>query len=174
MRDASLVCPPGIEGIVVDVKIFSRKGVEKDDRARQIEDDELFRMEKDLKDEIRILQDERDKRILDLLDGKTSQVDLLNAKGDKVIKKGQELTREALGKLRHSDILKLRVKGRDDEDVEGELSEIVDKTERQIEVLKALFADRSAWTVVQAPRERSIGRGDRVGAEAAIFAADRS
>ncbi len=91
VRDASLVCPPGIEGIVVDVKIFSRKGVEKDDRARQIEDDELFRMEKDLKDEIRILQDERDKRILDLLDGKTSQVDLLNAKGDKVIKKGQKL-----------------------------------------------------------------------------------
>ncbi len=71
VRDASLVCPPGIEGIVVDVKIFSRKGVEKDDRAKQIEDAELFMMEKNLKDEIRILQDERDKRIEDLLDGKT-------------------------------------------------------------------------------------------------------
>jgi len=44
---------------VVDVKIFSRKGVEKDDRARQIEEAELFMMEKNLKDEIRILQDER-------------------------------------------------------------------------------------------------------------------
>ena len=111
VRDASLVCPPGIEGIVVDVKIFSRKGVEKDDRAKQIEDDELFRMEKDLKDEIRILQDERDKRIHDLLDGKTAQADLLNARGEKVVKKGQKLEREILEKLRHSDILKLRVKG---------------------------------------------------------------
>jgi len=144
VRDASLVCPPGIEGIVVDVKIFSRKGVEKDERARQIEDAELFMMEKNLKDEVRILQDERDKRIEDLLEGKTATGDLVNIRGEKVVKKGQELTREALGKLRHSDILKLRVKGRDDEDVEGELSEIVDKTERQIEVLKALFAEKES------------------------------
>jgi DNA-directed RNA polymerase subunit beta len=144
VRDASLVCPPGIEGIVVDVKIFSRKGVEKDDRARQIEDDELFRMEKDLKDEVRILQDERDKRILDLLDGMTSQVDLVNARGEKVIKKGQKLERELLEGLRHSDILKLRVSGRHDEDVEEALNEIVDKTERQIEVLKALFAEKES------------------------------
>jgi DNA-directed RNA polymerase subunit beta len=144
VRDASLVCPPGIEGIVVDVKIFSRKGVEKDERARQIEDAELFMMEKNLKDEIRILQDERDKRIEDLLVGKTATADLVNIRGEKTIKKGQELTRDVLEKLRHSDILKLRVKGADDEDVEGELSEVVDKTERQIEVLKALFAEKES------------------------------
>jgi DNA-directed RNA polymerase subunit beta len=144
VRDASLVCPPGIEGIVVDVKIFSRKGVEKDERARQIEDAELFLMEKNLKDEIRILQDERDKRIEDLLHGKTATADLVNIRGEKTIKKGQELTREALQKLRHSDILKLRVKGDDDEDVDGVLAEIVDKTERQIEVLKALFAEKES------------------------------
>src|SRR4029079_14063049 len=65
--DASLVCPPGIEGIVVDVKIFSRKGVEKDERARQIEDAELFLMEKNLKDGDRTLQAERDQRIGALL-----------------------------------------------------------------------------------------------------------
>jgi len=144
VRDASLVCPPGIEGIVVDVKIFSRKGVEKDERARQIEDAELFMMEKNLKDEVRILQDERDKRIEDLLEGKTAVSDLVNVRGDKIVKKGQHLTRDVLEKLRHSDILKLRLKGRDDEDLEAELSEIVDKTERQIEVLKALFAEKES------------------------------
>jgi DNA-directed RNA polymerase subunit beta len=144
VRDASLVCPPGIEGIVVDVKIFSRKGVEKDERARQIEDAELFMMEKNLRDEIRILQDERDKRIEDLLEGKNATADLVNAKGERVIKKGQHLTRDVLQKLRHSDILKLRVKGADDEDMEAELSEIVDKTERQIEVLKALFVEKES------------------------------
>jgi DNA-directed RNA polymerase subunit beta len=144
VRDASLVCPPGIEGIVVDVKIFSRKGVEKDDRAKQIEDAELFMMEKNLKDEIRILQDERDKRIEDLLEGTTSLSDLVNARGDKVVKKGQELERELLQKLRHSDILKLRVKGKRDEDIDAKLEEIVDKTERQIEVLKALFAEKES------------------------------
>ncbi len=140
VRDASLYCPPGIEGIVVDVKIFSRKGVEKDDRARQIEDAELFMMEKNLKDEIRILQDERDKRIENLLEGQSATADLVNVRGDKVVKKGQSLTRDVLEKLRHSDILKLRVTG----DVEEALNEIVDKTERQIEVLKTLFAEKES------------------------------
>mgnify|MGYP006371559367 FL=1 len=83
VRDASLYCPPGIEGIVVDVKIFSRKGVEKDDRARQIEEAELFMMEKNLKDEIRILQDERDKRIENLLEGQPAAADLVNLRGEK-------------------------------------------------------------------------------------------
>jgi DNA-directed RNA polymerase subunit beta len=144
VRDASLVCPPGIEGIVVDVKIFSRKGVEKDERARQIEDAELFMMEKNLKDEIRILQDERDKRIEALLEDKTATADLVNLRGEKLVKKGQKLTQDALQKLRHSDILKLRVQGDDGEDAEGALNEIVDKTERQIEVLKALFAEKES------------------------------
>jgi DNA-directed RNA polymerase subunit beta len=144
VRDASLVCPPGIEGIVVDVKIFSRKGVEKDERARQIEDAELFMMEKNLKDEVRILQDERDKRIEDLLEGKSATSDLINLRGEKIVKKGEKLTREALKRLRHADILKLRLKGDEGDDVEGDLAEIVDRTERQIEVLKALFAEKES------------------------------
>src|SRR5215218_407316 len=51
VRDASLICPPGIEGIIVGVKIFSRKGIEKDDRAKAIEQEELDMMEKNLQDE---------------------------------------------------------------------------------------------------------------------------
>ncbi|HET9217192.1 MAG TPA: DNA-directed RNA polymerase subunit beta, partial [Terriglobia bacterium] len=64
VRDASLICPPGIEGIVVDVKIFSRKGAEKDERAMLIEGMEISRLEANLRDEIRILTDERNKRLL--------------------------------------------------------------------------------------------------------------
>src|SRR5215468_6902021 len=143
VRDASLICPPGIEGIIVGVKIFSRKGVEKDERARQIEDAELFMMEKNLKDEVRILQDERDKRIEELLDGKTVTADLVNVRGEKVVKKGQKLTRDVLQKLRHSDILKLRVED-DDAEMEEALNDTVDKTERQIEVLKTLFAEKES------------------------------
>jgi len=152
VRDASLYCPPGIEGIVVDVKIFSRKGVEKDDRAKQIEDQELFMMEKNLKDEVRILQDERDKRIEDLLDGALATADLVNSRGDKIVKKGQKLNAEALRKLRHSEILRLRVKSPDGDDLDGALEELVDKTERQIEVLKALFQEK----------ENRLKRGDEL------------
>ena len=74
VRDASLICPPGIEGIIVGVKIFSRKGIEKDDRAKAIEQDELDMMEKNLQDEIRILHDEVKKRVIQMLQGQSSRV----------------------------------------------------------------------------------------------------
>src|SRR5512147_1641154 len=67
VKDASLKVPPGIEGTIVDVKIFSRKGSEKDLRQQEIEDQEIARLEKNTRDEIRILTEERNKKINDLL-----------------------------------------------------------------------------------------------------------
>ena len=67
VRDASLKCPPGIEGTVVDVKIFSRKGIEKDLRALSIEQDQIAKIEKNSRDEIRIIREEANKKIRDLL-----------------------------------------------------------------------------------------------------------
>ena len=69
VRDASLKCPPGIEGTVVDVKIFSRKGIDKDLRALSIEQDQIAKIEKNSKDEIRIIREEANKKIRDLLVG---------------------------------------------------------------------------------------------------------
>ena len=81
VRDASLICPPGIEGIIVGVKIFSRKGIEKDDRAKAIEQEELDMMEKNLQDEIRILHDEVKKRVVGMLQGQESRADLYDEHG---------------------------------------------------------------------------------------------
>src|SRR5438874_303248 len=80
VRDASLYCPPGIEGTIVDVKIFTRKGGEKDERHKAIEATQVFKLEKNLADEIRILTDERLKRLTDLLGGKVLQADLHDEK----------------------------------------------------------------------------------------------
>ena len=54
---------------MIDVKIFSRKGVEKDERAQEIEAAEVARLEKNIKDQARILTEERNKKITDLLVG---------------------------------------------------------------------------------------------------------
>ena len=70
VKDASLYCPPGIEGTIVDCKIFSRKGQEKDERSRNIEESQIQRLQRNLLDEIRILTDERSKRLAALLEGK--------------------------------------------------------------------------------------------------------
>src|SRR5678810_584140 len=64
VRDASLICPPGIEGIIVDVKIFSRKGIDKDLRALAIEQDQIAKIEKNSRDEIRIIREEANKNCL--------------------------------------------------------------------------------------------------------------
>ena len=97
VRDASLICPPGIEGIIVGVKIFSRKGIEKDDRAKAIEQDELDMMEKNLQDEVRILHDETKKRVVNMLQGQILRADLFDEFGrERLLKKGDQLTIEAM------------------------------------------------------------------------------
>ena len=94
MRDASLICPPGIEGIIVGVKIFSRKGIEKDDRAKAIEQEELDMMEKNLQDEIRILHDEVKKRVIMMLKGQELRSDLFDEYGrERLLKKGTDAHR---------------------------------------------------------------------------------
>ena len=83
VRDASLKCPPGIEGTVVDVKIFSRKGIEKDLRALSIEQDQIAKIEKNSKDEIRIIREEANKKIRDLLAGKVSTEEMNDREGER-------------------------------------------------------------------------------------------
>jgi DNA-directed RNA polymerase subunit beta len=80
VKDASLVSPPGIDGTVVDVQVFTRKGQEKDQRSLAIEQDEEDRLRRDLEDEIRILREQRDERIYELLEGRKLSADLTSNK----------------------------------------------------------------------------------------------
>src|SRR5215467_9186532 len=76
VRDTSLIVPPGIEGTVVGVRVFSRRGAEKDERARAIEEEDVARIEKDFYDEIKIVEEERDKKLRSLLVGQSAAVDI--------------------------------------------------------------------------------------------------
>src|SRR2546426_469414 len=141
VRDASLICPPGIEGIVVDVKIFSRKGAEKDERAKMIENMEISRLEKNLRDEIRILTDERNKRLMALLGGKVVSNELVHERtGRKIVAKGTEITPEVLENLSLRELLKLKFK--DAGSPHDEIQEIEEMTTRQIDVLRKIHEER--------------------------------
>ena len=142
VRDASLVCPPGIEGIIVGVKIFSRKGIEKDDRAKAIENDELEMMEKNLQDEIRILHDEVKKRVIAMLKGQESRADLYDEHGrERLLKKGTPLTEDVLQGLPYEAIVRLKVNA-DDPRLEEDLRELEERTERQVEVIRNQFEEK--------------------------------
>src|SRR4051812_49420738 len=142
VRDASLICPPGIEGIIVGVKIFSRKGIEKDDRAKAIEQEELDMMEKNLQDEIRILHDEVKKRVVGMLQSQESRADLYDEHGrERLLKKGTQLTADVLQGLPYEAIVRLKVQT-DDPRLEEDLRELEERTERQVEVIRQQFEEK--------------------------------
>jgi DNA-directed RNA polymerase subunit beta len=69
VKDTSLRVPPGIEGVVTDARVFSRKGVEKDDRSRSIEDEAVAKLQKDQADEIAIITQTYRQKLKDLVLG---------------------------------------------------------------------------------------------------------
>src|SRR5215468_5807532 len=142
VRDASLYCPPGIEGTIVDVKIFTRKGGEKDERHKAIEASQVFKLEKNLADEIRILTDERLKRLTDLLGGKVLQADLHDEKTNKrLLNKGTELTRDLIEKISTRNLKRLKLNERDPLLIE-KIEEVEEMTSRQIDVLRKITEER--------------------------------
>src|SRR5881396_2658586 len=142
VRDASLYCPPGIEGTIVDVKIFTRKGGEKDERHKAIEASQVFKLEKNLADEIRILTDERLKRLSDLLGGKILQADLHDEKTNKrLLTKGVELTREIIEKISTRNLKRLKLNEKDPLLIE-KIEEVEEMTSRQIDVLRKITEER--------------------------------
>jgi DNA-directed RNA polymerase subunit beta len=142
VRDASLYCPPGIEGTIVDVKIFTRKGGEKDERHKAIEATQVFKLEKNLADEIRILTDERLKRLSDLLGGKILQADLHDEKTNKrLLTKGVELTRDLIEKISTRNLKRLKLNEKDPLLIE-KIEEIEEMTSRQIDVLRKITEER--------------------------------
>ncbi|MFZ4986981.1 MAG: DNA-directed RNA polymerase subunit beta, partial [Blastocatellia bacterium] len=139
VRDASLSCPPGIEGTVVDVKVFTRKGQEKEARSLAIEQAEEDKLRKNLSDEIRILEEERNKRIYELIEGRKLESDLV-FRGRTVAAKGVKLTREMLEGLDVGALKKIEVAGA--RDVVAEIKDLEQRTERQIAILDHLYQEK--------------------------------
>ncbi|MEW5807574.1 MAG: DNA-directed RNA polymerase subunit beta [Acidobacteriota bacterium] len=141
-KDASLTTPPGIEGTVVDVKIFCRKGTEKDSRARKIEQDVIDRMEKNLNDEIRILREENRNKITDLLLDEKLAAPLKDKRTRKILhEEGTRLTLEILASLSAEDLLRCEIKPKKKEKVD-EIKKIEERTEKRIQILKRFHKDK--------------------------------
>ena len=142
MRDASLTCPPGIEGTVVDVRIFSRKGQEKDQRALQIEQEMIEKLERNLADEIRILTDERLKRLESILGAKEVQADLHDERTNKkLLSKGDILDRDTIELISTRNLKRIRYADKDPR-VNEQIDEIEEMTSRQIDVLRKITNEK--------------------------------
>jgi DNA-directed RNA polymerase subunit beta len=172
VKDASLYCSPGVEGTIIDVRIFSRRGTEKGSRAKQIEKDEIGRMKRNLDDEITILENEKWRKMR--IYWKGGELDKDFKSGDVSLKKGTTLTERVLDSLSDDDLAKLKVK--DDAERDKEIRDMEKKVKRQVEALKSIFkekveslkkGDELAPGVIQAIKvfiamRRKLSVGDKV------------
>ena len=172
VKDASLYCSPGIEGTIIDVRIFSRRGTEKGNRAKLIEKDEIAKMKRNLDDEISILEGERWRKVKTLLKGTVCDKD--QKISGIALSKGQKLMEKILDQIDPDDFGKLKVEA--DEGREERIKDIEKKVKRQIEALRAIFkekvdnlkkGDELAPGVIQAIKvfiamKRKLSVGDKV------------
>jgi len=142
VRDASLTTPPGIEGITVDVKVFSRKGVERDERAEQIQREQEQRLRKDLADQIRIIKEEDRKRLIELLDGEKLVEPLLDRRrGEPILPEGAPLAREQMATIDTEDLRNCRIKPSKAEKLR-EIHRIEERTKKRIAILNKLVDEK--------------------------------
>jgi DNA-directed RNA polymerase subunit beta len=137
VRDSSLRVPPGVTGTVINAKVFSRKGVDKDERAKDIENQEEAKLLKDQNDEIKILKDSSYKRIKRLLHGKTTSAKLVDDKGHVLLNKGQDVTDALLDEIPEKYWPEIAVGGS-----EERVAKILENFNEQKELVKLVFGEK--------------------------------
>jgi DNA-directed RNA polymerase subunit beta len=139
VRDTSLKVPPGVEGTVINARVFSRKGVSKDDRSRQIEDEEVARLKKDQQDEQRIIRDSTLKKVRKLLVGKITATRLTDDTRKVLLPKGHEITAEHLEEIPAGQWADIKV---GDEKLEEELTRVVEAMQEQLSLIRMVFQEK--------------------------------
>ena len=143
VRDTSLKVPHGIEGIVIDAKVFSRKGQEKDERTKSIEDQERARLLKNQADEIRIIMNSTRRKIGKYLIGKRADHRIADEKKNRVYLEAKERIKEEHLSTIPFDRLK-EINVLEGKKVIPEVHRFLMNAELQINVVKGVFEDKLA------------------------------
>ncbi len=139
VRDSSLRVPPGIEGTVVEVRVFSRRGLPKDARTIAIEEEEIARLEKDYGDEIRIIREECDTRLRSMLVGKSATAKVAHPEtGETIASRGANLTAADVAPFSGNQLLKLSVA----KELAEQMKEVFQRTDEQIKLLKSILEEK--------------------------------
>jgi DNA-directed RNA polymerase subunit beta len=139
VRDSSLRVPPSNEGTIVEVRVFSRRGLPKDARTIDIEEEEIARLEKDYGDEVRIVRKEGDTRLRSMLVGKSLTAKLADPDtGESIGGRGTALTAKMVAPLTGGQLLHVPVP----KDVTELMTEVYQRTEEQIRLLESILEEK--------------------------------
>ncbi len=141
VKDSSLRVPPGIEGIVIDSKVFTRKGGEKDDRAHAYEEREMDKLVRDQDDEIRIIMETAHGKMRGVLLNKVSATRLTGKdKSDVILGKKKKLTEEVLDGIPKAMWSQIEVE--EDPTARERLADIYQVAQDQVSLIKAVFEEK--------------------------------
>ena len=133
VKDTSLRVPSSMQGTVIDVKVFTRDGVDKDSRAIEIEEAELSSVKKDLDDQLRIVEGDTFLRVKKMILGQEV------VSGPNKLTKGSKVTEEYLSSISQTEWLKIKLK---DEDINVQLETVSEQVEQQRIDFNELFEEK--------------------------------
>jgi DNA-directed RNA polymerase beta subunit len=140
VKESCLYVPPGVEGTIVDVRVLSRKGIEKDSRTKSIEEDDIRGHQRDLDEEVKILKEERSARLKQLLAGNKVSEDVKDSKTKEVIcPAGKRLTEAHLERVKDDHLVKIKL---DDSAMALRLEDVIGQIGQNIKTLETRYGER--------------------------------
>jgi DNA-directed RNA polymerase beta subunit len=139
VKESCLYVPPGIEGTVVDVRIFSRKGTAKDERAKSIEEEDIQRLQRDLEEEVRITKEEKFKKLRELLAGHAVSEDVKDVKTKEVLcQKGKKLSEKSLERVKDELLIRIKL---DDDRLREKIESINNDANQYVRYLESRYVE---------------------------------
>ena len=138
VKDTSMRVPPGVSGVVVDAKVFSRRGVAKDERTRQIEDSDILRLEKDRDDQIKIIGECAREKIIDTIKGLQCEVPLVKGSTN-LIDADVDITEEMVTVIPLAQIEGISLK---DSEATSDVHEVLDKYREHVDLIRRQFEEQ--------------------------------
>ncbi|MBI3018183.1 MAG: DNA-directed RNA polymerase subunit beta, partial [Deltaproteobacteria bacterium] len=139
VKDTSLRVPPGIAGTVIEAQVFSREGAEKDERAKNIQAEEIARLRRDQASEIDVIKETAKAKIKKILVGEKTTGKLLDKQGkEKLLGKGETITAELYETIPYELLAHIPL----DKNVEEKVKKITDVVDEQLEMVKVVFDEK--------------------------------
>ncbi|MBN1959504.1 MAG: DNA-directed RNA polymerase subunit beta [Deltaproteobacteria bacterium] len=141
VRDTSLRVSPGVSGTVIGAQVFARKGIDKDERAQQIEEEQEARLLKDQNDEIKIVKESARRKIINILKDCRAAGRVIDDDGNVIIQKDDILSEQLLEQIRSKLLGEIDI---NDKDKEDQVKAILRSVEERVALVKVTFGDKIA------------------------------
>ncbi|OGQ90939.1 MAG: DNA-directed RNA polymerase subunit beta [Deltaproteobacteria bacterium RIFOXYA12_FULL_58_15] len=141
VRDTSLRVSPGVQGTVIGAQVFARKGIDKDERAQAIEEEQEARLLKDQNDEIKIVQESARRKIFALLKNNIVNNRVVDDRGEVLLKKGDVVNQEVFDSIRNRYLKEVRI---GDAKAEERIDQILQSVDERVALVKMKFGDKIA------------------------------